>query len=123
MSRTFNDSLAQDLESVFFNTNEFAEVVTIKRGSLSTPGIAALSSPSYEVFNQDGMSIDFQARDFDIIATSYVFRGETQNPRQGDRIARADGDEFMVTQIPGRPCFEPVGASGDTMRVHTKKIS
>lgn len=124
MSRTFADSVAYDLANTFFNTNEFAEAVTLGRNANETSGVAAIvSTRNYEVVDEEGLLTFVESMDFDFPATSYVIGGSQVDPRPGDRVVTADGVSHQVLPVGRRPCFEPVGQSGLVIRVHTKRAS
>lgn len=130
MSRTFNDSLQNDLEAVFFNTDEFASGVTIRRGTKSTANVAAIvAMRSYDSVpddhsggQNDQLTTAVQSIDFDIIATKYVINGVQVEPRQGDQITNAAGERFQVMPIVNKQCFEPT-ADGKVLRIHTTRVS
>lgn len=125
MSRTFNDSLATDLETVFLNTNEFAETVTIKRGAISTTGVAVLvAARMYEVIGDNGVPTSIAMTDFDLAASSYAVNATQVDPKKGDRIVTADGTIYEVRAAGDTsPWFEPVGSGNDMIRVHTQRVS
>lgn len=122
MPRTFNDSLEEDLERVFFDTSEFATTVTIQRGVHTTPNVAAIRrNKSYEVIGDDGMATAHVSVDFQIITSHYKIGGVQVEPRRSDVLVNVGGS-YAVLPIPGKECFEP-SASGDVLTVHTKKVS
>lgn len=122
MSGTFKDSLAEDLESIFFNTNEFAEPVTIKRQQFSTTGVAAIVTERVYAIEGDEVRTSMQSMDFDMPASAYLVNGVVVEPAKGDRLIRADGDEFAVLPVPGGQCFEKDN-DGLLLKVHTKKVA
>lgn len=122
MPRSFEDSIAEELESVFFDTNEFAKPVTIKRGQSETADVAAkVVNREYETVEEDGIVTLTRVHDFDFIATQYAIRGSQVEPRTGDRIVNAAGEIFEVSPIAGQQVFQPT-ASGRVIRVHTKRV-
>lgn len=124
MSRTFKDSIDADLAAVFFNTDEFAESVTISRGASSTPGVAAIRAlRSYEVADDGGVMTAIQSHDWDVIATDYRIAAAQAAPRAGDRVTDGESVVYEVLPIKGRQCYEPTGGDGKVWRVHTKRVS
>lgn len=124
MSRTFADSLTSDIENTFLNASEFAQSVTLTRSGIDTTGVPAMvAKRMYEVIDEGGLATAMLSVDFDVLATRYAFSGSQQDPRPGDVVTLADGSRHDVLPIPGRPCFEPVGETGELIRVHTKRVS
>lgn len=123
MSLTFKDLLAQDLETTFFNVNEHAELVTITRASRRTIDVAAIvATRDYQrTVLKGGVGETVRSLDFDIIATKYQCGDTRVDPRDGDKITRANGEVYQAMPMPERMCFEPV-SDGLIVRVHTKRI-
>lgn len=123
MARTFQDSLAQDATAVFFNTNEFAELVTLKRGALTSDPIAMIPvNPLHGLSDDESAITKYEQMDFDVLANTYVIRGELLEPRLNDELIRTSGKEYRVLNIPGGQCFEPTGGDGLVLRIHTKRV-
>lgn len=124
MSRTFNDSIEEELSAVFFDANEFAETVSIRRASLPVAtGVAAMvKTRFYETVNDDGFATSVESIDFDFLESSYLVLGQAADPRSGDRITRSNGDVYEVLPVGSEPCFKKLGTNGQ-MRVHTKRIT
>lgn len=124
MSRTFLDSLEADVESVFLNVHEFAQAVTLSRGvghtTASVPAI--VEQRDYQAVDQDGMATLVEMVDFDIAASAYLVDAVAVEPRTGDRIATADGQQFEVGEAPGRGCWDYAGGDKLVMRVHTRRV-
>lgn len=131
MPRTFADSLAQDLTSTFFNTNEFAEKVTIARAGQSTANVPAIvEAREYELDDASGdrsfnnnLKTGWQSWDFDIVPSEYKINSVAVDPQKGDRITRSNGLVYVVEPIPKKNCFEPVEGDGRIIRLHTKRVS
>ena len=124
MSRTFKDSLEEDLETVFFNINEFANTFTIIRGTKRTPNVAAIvSSRSYSVIH-DGLPLSVVSVDFDVIASAYRFDSVQVDPRDGDLFEGVNGVQYEVLPTEAlKQSFETTGPDGRVIRIHTKKVS
>lgn len=126
MSRTFSDSIEDDVEQIFLNTDEFAVTVTLTRSLLSTAGIAAIVVNRSESIGTEAVTeTDIEERDYRIQASKYVINGSAVDPRDGDRITEvlASGVTIISEVLPlnGKRCFEP-DASGTLLLVHTKRI-
>lgn len=122
MTRSFGDSIASDVENVFFNTNEFAILVTLARGVITTASVAAIvESRSYDVTSLEGIPTAVQSYDFDLATSAYAFESTTETPQVGDVITNAGGERFEVMPMSKKQCFE-VMSDGIITRVHTKKV-
>ena len=123
MTKTFSQVHDDDLENVFFNTNEFAVAVTVKRGSDETASVAAIEDTrTYEAKEHDYAVGEWVSVDFDILASAYQINSVAVDPQDGDVIEKADGDEFEVLAVPGRTAFSWADSEGKILRVHTKRI-
>lgn len=124
MPRIFNDSIDQDCEDIFFNTDEFAILVSIIRGTDQTDLVPAISdSRTYDAVDEFGISLAWLSVDFDIIAKHYLIRGVQVEPRHRDRIVQDDGSIFEVVPLPNKHVFEPTGGDGKVFRIHTQRIN
>lgn len=123
MPRTFADSLAQDLSTTFFNTNEFAEKVTISRAGQSTANVAVIvDSRMYDSeADESPTNTAVEAIDFDFVASTYKINSLTVDPQVGDKITTANGRNYLVVTVPGHKCFEPTEDAA-VIRVHTKRV-
>ena len=122
MSRTFKDSLAYDL-SAMFNTNEFAETVTITRRAYpGTDAAAIVVARMYETVDEDGMMTAVQSHDFDFTATDYKVLTNQVAPVPGDKIVDGNGQVFEALPLSGNQCFM-ILSDGLILRVHTKRIT
>lgn len=127
MARTFNDSLEEELESVFLNTDEFAVTVTLKRSVHSTPNVPAIvASKSNETTAVEDIGTDAELREYRIRSTAYRFNGSVVIPRGGDFITETlrTGVTIVCEVLPpsqSKPSYEP-DANGSLLLVHTKVV-
>jgi hypothetical protein len=122
MPRTFNDSLEEDLERVFFDTSEFAISLTIMRGLHTTPNVAAIKrNKSYDVIGEEGVATSVLSVDFDIIRTAYMIGGVRVDPRPGDLLI-VGTDSHEVLPLNGKECYVP-SDSGTVLTIHSKKVA
>jgi hypothetical protein len=124
MPRTFNDSLEEDLERVFFDTSEFATTVTIGRGLQRTPNVAAIVKVrEYKSVNdKGGARISVKSIDFDIITSKYVIGGVQEDPQPRDTLTDVAGKVHQVLPLVDKMCFEPT-EDGKIVRVHTNRVT
>lgn len=125
MSRTFDDSLAADIENTFLNVNEFAVTVSIGRGVHTTTGVAAIvAMKEDEVVGPNRMGTGIRKRNYRIRASQYKVNGVVVEPRQGDVITETlKSGGTLVGQVlpePGQQCFE-YDSSGTLLLVRTKQ--
>lgn len=120
---TLREQITADLSAVFFNTDDFAETVTITRGLVSTPSVPAIRNERlYEVMDTEGVMTAIRLVDWDVIATNYELSGTDATPATGDRITDENSLVYEVTPLPGTQCYESSGETGEVWRVHTKRV-
>lgn len=127
MSRTFKDSLEDDL-AVFINPDEFAVEVTITRGEYTpTTNVPALPRTENNAYARtpDRMSLKVEQRHYQIRTADYIVNGVESLPTEGDKITETLQSGVVVTgevkRTSDRPCFE-LDSSGLVLLVHTKRI-
>lgn len=126
MPRTFDDSLAADVENTFLNVNEFAVTVSIGRREFTTTGVAAIvAMKEDEVFGEDGIGTGVRKRNYRIRASQYRINGVVVEPRAGDVITETlkSGGTLVGQVLPdaNQDCFD-YDSSGSMLLVRTKKI-
>ena len=124
MPLSFDDSVNNDLSAVFFNAAEFAQRVTIARGTITpTANVAAIVEVrEYEIVAEDGIASSVNHFDFDFIATAYKIGGNVTDPREGDQLTDRCSRVYEILPIEKRKCFEPQD-DGKTIRVHAKRVA
>jgi hypothetical protein len=73
-----------------------------------------------------GVGIQYEARDFLVLAAELVINGQVTLPQRGDRIQEPHGEEVIEYEVlaPGKePCFRYSDPFRKTLRIHTKQVS
>lgn len=129
MPRTFKDTLEDDLDKVFLNTNEFAVNVSISRGdyapTTNVPALVATKEDNASSRTTERMSLKYEERNYRIRTSTYVVNGAQTLPTEGDKIIETLQSGVTVTsevkRTSDRPCYE-LDSSGIVLLVHTKRI-
>lgn len=93
--------------------------VMLRRGAQSTATTAEWGRPLADTIETDGLPIEYEAREWVIQKTAYVFAGVAREPQQGDRIVDADGT-WQVLPDAGKPA---VTSSGEDWVIRTKRVT
>ena len=101
-------------------------LVSLKRGTATTADITAvMDNANYEIQGDAGTITRLRLRDWWIAKTDYEISGVVVEPRSGDRIAEADGQEWEISPILGtslgdRDAYEDW--DGNQWWLHSKRV-
>ena len=103
-----------------------SRLVTYKRGAETIVVSATIGKTVFEIDDGVGVSTQYEARDFLILAQELVLGGERTLPQRGDRIQEPQGDQSVEYEVlaPGKePCWRYSDPFRKTLRIHTKQVS
>ena len=107
-------------------TKHASRLVTYKRGAETIVVSATIGRTVFEIDDGVGVSMQYEARDFLILAQELVLGGERTLPQRGDRIQETVGDQTIEYEVlaPGKePCWRYSDPFRKTLRIHTKQVS
>ena len=107
-------------------TKHATRLVTYKRGAETIVVSATIGRTVFEIDDGVGVSTQYEARDFLILAQELVLGGERTLPQRGDRIQETVGDQTIEYEVlaPGKePCWRYSDPFRKTLRIHTKQVS
>lgn len=99
MSRSLADCIADDIDAVFLNTDEFAVSITYTRGGQSVDLKALQDSSLFESSNQFGIT-QTKTKVFLIEVAKLILGTVTIEPAKGDVIV-CGAKTYVVTAPPG----------------------
>ena len=107
-------------------TKHASRLVTYKRGAETIVVSATIGRTVFEIDDGVGVSTQYEARDFLILAQELMLGGERTLPQRGDRIQETVGDQSIEYEVlaPGKePCWRYSDPFRKTLRIHTKQVS
>jgi hypothetical protein len=107
-------------------TKHASRLVTYKRGAETIVVSATIGRTVFEIDDGVGVSTQYEARDFLILAQELVLGGEKTLPQRRDRIQETVGDQSIEYEVlaPGKePCWRYSDPFRKTLRIHTKQVS
>ena len=107
-------------------TKHASRLVTYKRGAETIVVSATIGRTVFTIDEGMGVSTEYEARDFLILAQELVLGGERTLPQRGDRIQEPQGDQTIEYEVlaPGKePCWRYSDPFRKTLRIHTKQVS
>ncbi len=99
--------------------------VTYFRGGDSVDLPATIGQTTFEQADEYGVIHRTQSRDYLISATDLVLAGGAEQPRAGDRICEAVGEQVFLYEVMapgGEPPWRYSDAYRHTLRIHTKFV-
>ena len=99
--------------------------VTYVRGEDYVELAATMGSTEVEVMDDAGATVVTKAADFIVTASDLVLAAERVEPRVGDRIRVAAGDQVLVYEVlelAGAGHFRPADPFGVALRIHAKLV-
>lgn len=109
--------MADDVESVFLNTEDFAVSVIYQRGTLTVTLDAVVSQSVFESGTDYGV-MRVETRDYLFKPSALVLNAKTITPERGDKIIE-DGRTHIVTEPAGLPAYVYDDENRLMMRVHS----
>jgi hypothetical protein len=103
-----------------------SRLVTYTRGTEAVVVSATIGKTIFQIDDGLGVSTQFEARDFLILAQELLLGGEKALPQRGDRIQEMQGEETVEYEVlaPGKePCFRYSDPFRKTLRIHSKQVS
>ena len=120
---TLAAQLTTDLEAVFYQTDDFAELVSIKRNNQTTASVAVIFDDWKTEAKGAGMPLTTSVCPaISLPTTAYVIGSGAVDPRRGDVITRANGEKYEVIPVDGKRCYEPHNDAQEII-VFLKKVS
>lgn len=96
--------------------------VLYQRGDDEISLTASRGSPVAQVLDESGTVLQVERQDWLIAAADLVLGTTTLTPAPADRIV--DGsDTYAVVNEGGEACYRRSDPAGNTLRIHTKRIS
>lgn len=114
---TLRDQISSDIDTVFFNTDDFAVPITYRRGGASLALTAIVGSSVAESANDSGWT-QVRIRDYVIKSSAFDFGTGITKPKVGDRIID-NGVAYIVTQINGGHEWQYDDEDHLLLRIHT----
>ena len=116
----FNSTIAQALATV---DTVAGDLVTYRRGQLSTTWKAARGKTVYEIESEFAATITTETADFLGAAADLAFTpGSPITPQKGDEITTPAGT-FEVIAAAGDKCFRYSDPEQTRLRIHAQQIS
>ena len=103
-----------------------SRVVVYQRGTESVQLSATIGRTVFEQTGDAGAIVQFEARDFLVLANHLVLGGQNVLPERGDRIREMQDYKTFVYEVlaPGKePCWRYSDPFRKTLRIHTKQIA
>lgn len=107
-------------------TRHASRLVTYQRGADTVVVSATIGKTVFEIEDASGVRMEYEARDFLILAADLVLDSQTVLPQRGDRIREAQGSQTFVYEVlaPGKePCWRYSDPFRKTLRIHAKQAS
>ena len=107
-------------------TKHASRPVIYRRGTDTVVVSATIGRTVFTVHDGLGVSTEYEARDFLILAEELVLGGERTVPQRGDRVQETQGDQTLDYEVlaPGKePCWRFSDSFRKTLRIHTKQVA
>jgi hypothetical protein len=107
-------------------TRHASRSVAYKRGTDAAVVSATIGKTIFQIDDGLGVSTQYEARDFLILAVDLVIGGQRTLPQRGDRIQETVEAQTLEYEVlaPGKePCFRFSDPFIKTLRIHTKQVS
>lgn len=100
-----------------------SQTITYRRGRQSVAISAVPASARYEIERAGGVVEEWQGIDWHVSAAALLLRGETVEPRRGDRIVDAAGAVYEVVGPGEAPAWEYSDEPyRRELKIHTKRV-
>ena len=99
--------------------------VVYQRGAESVQVAASIGRTVFEQTDDAGVIVQYEARDFLVLANHLVLGGQCVLPERGDRIREMQSYKTFVYEVlaPGKePCWCYSDPYRKTLRIHTKQV-
>lgn len=100
-----------------------SQTVTYSRGDADVEIQATIGDTATQTQEYDVHQIDYEGRDFIVLASELVFSGTAFEPESGDLITEAEGRVYEVLPIPGGPCWRWSDPHHTMYRIHAKELT
>ena len=104
-------------------SEQFAETISVQRGSLSTSGVTEQGFPGQgQKTSEHGYVLaTFDTCDWIILVSDYLINGEAVDPSGGDLFTDGDDNEWEVLPLENKRTHELI-EGGNAWLIHTKAV-